>query len=105
LSKLDKEIGKIKIENEALKEKLYDLAKIVENMNKLISYKEASITAKLPDIDFTDKDNEFQEREITLLFSVFFHFLSSVLVKYPKKLFNCFFAILILFRTSNLKSF
>lgn len=64
ISKLDKEIGKIKIENEALKEKLYDLAKIVENMNKLISYKEASITAKLPDIDFTDKDNEFQEREM-----------------------------------------
>ncbi|GAG75416.1 unnamed protein product, partial [marine sediment metagenome] len=64
ITKLDKEIGKIKIENEALKEKLYDLAKIVENMNKLISDKEASITAKLPDIDFTDKDKEFQEKEM-----------------------------------------
>jgi len=64
ITKLDKEVERIKAENKELKEKLYDLAKIVENMNKLISDKEASITPKLPKVDFTDKDKEFQENEM-----------------------------------------
>ncbi len=67
----DEKIVEIREENQSLKNQIEILIKknngivsIVKNLSQLIIENEANITPSLPKIDFTDKDNEFQEREM-----------------------------------------
>lgn len=67
----DEKIVEIREENQSLKNQIEILIKknngivsIVKNLSQLIIENEASITPSLPKIDFTDKDKEFQEKEM-----------------------------------------
>ena len=67
----DEKIVEIREENQSLKNQIEILIKknngivsIVKSLSQLIIENEANITPKLPKIDFTDKDKEFQEKEM-----------------------------------------